>query len=162
MSTSTGQTFASMYTDATSANLPGPQLANIDAWYASQVASLAATMSKLPAPGSTSGKSLLDQSVICWGSELDMGAAHNHDDTPFVLIGGGGGALKTNQLVGFPMNLANNANNRSNGSQTSATGNRFHNDLLLTLAKVMGVDVGTSFGTAGLCTGPIKEILTNP
>jgi hypothetical protein len=160
MSTSTEQTFASMYTDATPANLPGPQLANIDNWYATQVASLAATMSKLPAPGS-SGKSLLDQSVICWGSELDMGASHNHDNTPFVLIGGGGGALKTNQLVGFPMNLANNASNRTNGSQTSSTGNRFHNDLLLTLAKVMGVDVGNSFGTAGLCTGPIIELLTS-
>jgi hypothetical protein len=158
-STSTGQTFASMYTDATAANKPGPQLANIDKWYATQVASLAATMSKLPAPG-VSGKSLLDQSVICWGSELDMGASHNHDNTPFVLIGGGGGSLKTNQLVGFPMNLANNASNRANGSQTSAPGNRFHNDLLLTLAKVMGVDVGTSFGTPSLCTGPIKEILT--
>jgi len=107
-----------------------------------------------------SGKSLLDQSVICWGSELDMGASHNHDNTPFVLIGGGGGNLKPNQLVGFPMNLANNASNRANGSQTSAPGNRFHNDLLLTLAKVMGVDVGTSFGAPSLCTGPIKEILT--
>jgi hypothetical protein len=158
MSTSTGQTFTSMYTDPTTGQ-PGPQLANIDHWYASQVASLAATMSKIKV--GSNGKSLLDQSVICWGSELDMGASHNHDNTPFILIGGGGGALKTNQLVGFPMNLANNASNRSNGSQTSSTGNRFHNDLLLTLAKVMGVDLGTSyFGAQSLCTGPIKEILS--
>jgi hypothetical protein len=34
---------------------------------------------------------VLSQSVVCWGNELDMGNAHNHDVTPFVVIGGGGG-----------------------------------------------------------------------
>ena len=48
---------------------------------------------------------LLDQSVICWGNELDMGAAHNHDDTPFVLVGGANGQLKTGQLVTFPLDF---------------------------------------------------------
>jgi hypothetical protein len=98
--------------------------------------------------------SLLDQSVICWGSEIDMGAAHNHDDTPFVLIGGAAGRLKTNQLVRFPLTLGNQA-------QNNAAGFRFHNDLLLTLAKIMGVSLpGGTFGTASYCTGPIAEILT--
>jgi hypothetical protein len=124
------------------------QLIDIDAWYATQMATLAYTMSQLK---TASGKSLLDQSVLCWGSELDMGAAHNHDDTPFVLIGGGGGKLKTNQLVRFPLNLPGNS---------PPTNNRFHNDLLLTLAQVMGVSLpGGTFGTAGLCTQPIQEIL---
>ena len=41
--------------------------------------------------------------VVCWGNELDMGAAHNHDDTPFVLIGGANGQLKTGNLVTFPL-----------------------------------------------------------
>jgi hypothetical protein len=125
-----------------------PQLIDIDAWYAAQVASLAYTLSQLT---TASGKSLLDQSVICWGSELDMGAAHNHDDTPFVLVGGGGGKLKTGQLVRFPLNLPGN---------NPPTGNRCHNDLLTTLAKVMGVSLprGT-FGTAAYNTQPIQEIL---
>jgi hypothetical protein len=126
------------------------QLVDIDAWYAQQVANLAYTMSQLK---SGSG-SLLDQSVICWGSEIDMGAAHNHDDTPFVLIGGAAGRLKTNQLVRFPLTLGNQA-------QNNAAGFRFHNDLLLTLAKIMGVSLpGGTFGTASYCTGPIAEILT--
>jgi len=124
------------------------QLIDIDAWYAQQVAALAYTLSQFT---TASGKNLLDQTVICWGSELDMGAAHNHDDTPFVLVGGGGGKLKTNQLVRFHLNLGGNSNNYG--------GNRCHNDLLLTLAKVMGVDVGTTFGTPSYCTGPITEIL---
>ena len=122
------------------------QLIDIDAFYAAQVANLAYTLSQFT---TASGKNLLDQTVICWGSELDMGAAHNHDDTPFVLVGGGGGKLKTNRVVRFKYNPNNN----------SYTGNRCHNDLLLTLAKVLGVDVGNTFGTASYCTGPIAEVL---
>jgi hypothetical protein len=123
------------------------QLIDIEAWYSQQVAALAYTLSQFK---TASGKNLLGQTVICWGSELDMGAAHNHDDTPFLLIGGGGGKIKTNQLVRFHMNGIGNGN---------YSGNRCHNDLLLTLAKIMGVDVGATFGTASFCTGPITEVL---
>jgi hypothetical protein len=125
------------------------QLVDIDAWYAKQVAALAYTLSQFK---TTTGKNLLDQTVICWGSELDMGAAHNHDDTPFVLIGGGGGKLKTNQVVRFPVNLQNQA--------TMNVVERPHNDLLLTLAQVVGVNIGSAFGnvTTG-AQGAIKEIL---
>jgi hypothetical protein len=141
-STATMQTFASQYPQA---------LLDIEDWYAAQVASFCYTLSQLT---TVTGKNLLDQTVVCWGSELDMGAAHNHDDTPFVLIGGGGGAIKTNQLVRFPLNLLNNAANNPD------TNNRFHNDLLITLAQIMGVSLpGGTFGDPVLSTGPITEIL---
>jgi hypothetical protein len=125
------------------------QLIDIDAWYAKQVAAFAYTLSQFK---TASGKNLLDQTVICWGTELDMGAAHNHDDTPFVLIGGGGGKLLTNRLVRFPLNLPGNP-------ATSGIVDRSHNDLLLTLASVMGVDVGSTFGNPSYCTGPITQVL---
>jgi hypothetical protein len=137
------------------------QLPAIDLWYAQQLAYLGNRLGSLQ---TASGASLLDQSVICCGSELDMGAAHNHDDTPFILIGGGGGKLKTGQLVQFPLNLS------QYDANSPPTGNRFHNDLLLTLAQVMGVNM-TTFGTpAGVppngngttfqfVTGPIQQIL---
>jgi hypothetical protein len=126
------------------------QLVDIESWYAAQVAGLAYTLSQLK---TASGKSLLDQTVVCWGTELDMGAAHNHDNTPFVLIGGGGGRIKTNQLVRFQVQYGQSA-------QNNAAGTRFHNDLLLTLAKVMGVSLpGGTFGTPTYCTGPIDEVL---
>jgi hypothetical protein len=125
------------------------QLIDIDAWYAKQVAAFAYTLSQFK---TGSGKNLLDQTVICWGSELDMGAAHNHDDTPFVLIGGGGGKLLTNRLVRFPLQLDAN-------SSTSAIVDRSQNDLLLTLGKVIGVDLGGKFGNASYCTGPITQVL---
>ncbi len=126
------------------------QLLDIESWYAQQVANVAYTLSQFK---TASGKNLLDQTVICWGSELDMGAAHTHDNTPFVLVGGAGGRLKTNQLVRFLVNYGNSAQN--NGS-----GTRFHNDLLVTLAQVMGTTLpGGTFGTSSYCTGPIQEIL---
>jgi len=148
-------------------NLYPKQLIAIDAWYASQVASFAYLLSQLT---TKTGKNLLDQTVVCWGSELDMGAYHNHDDTPFVLIGGkGSGKLKTGSLVRFPLNLAGMYSTPGNHPPTN---NRYHNDLLLTLADIMGVNVGSTFGTTTmpggpfgatgsltLNTGPITEIL---
>jgi hypothetical protein len=126
------------------------QLVDIESWYAQKVASLAYSLSQLK---TATGKNLLDQTLICWGSELDMGAAHNHDNTPFVLIGGAGGRIKTNRLVRFLVNYGSSA-------QNNGAGTRFHNDLLLTLAQVMGVSLpGGTFGTASYCTGPIREIL---
>jgi hypothetical protein len=139
----------------TAGALYDPQLAPIDLWYANQVAYLAQRLE---------GFGLLGQTVICWGSELDMGQAHNHDDTPFLLVGGAGGKLATGQLVQFPLNLAGSTGN------ASATGNRFHNDLLITLGQAMGVPL-TSFGTATgspsryngqtltFSTGPISQLI---
>ena len=54
---------------------------------------------------SAGGKSLLAQSVICWGNELDMGAAHNHDEHAVRARRRARGRLKTNQLVQFPLKL---------------------------------------------------------
>jgi hypothetical protein len=128
-----------------------PQQEAIDQFYATQVAYLA---QKLNGISGANGGTLLDQSVICWSSELDMGAAHNHDDTPFVLVGGANGQLKTGNLVTFPLDLID-------GSEATAEKNdRAHNDLLLTLAKVMGAPL-TTFGEPTYCTGPITQILNS-
>ncbi|MFZ5897289.1 MAG: DUF1552 domain-containing protein [Myxococcota bacterium] len=123
------------------------QLRAIDRFYASQVAYLVKALSEL----SVGGKSLLEQTVICWGSEIDIGALHNHNMSPFVLLGGGGGRLKTNRVVRFPVHL-------DADPATSEVVDRSHNDLLLTLASVMGVELA-SFGDAELCSGVINEIL---
>jgi Protein of unknown function (DUF1552) len=121
----------------------------IDQFYTTQVAYLAQKLNGITGASGT----LLDQSVICWGNELDMGAAHNHDDTPFVLVGGANGQLKTGNLVTFPLDLSGN-------NTTAVKNDRSHNDLLLTLAKVMGTPM-TTFGEPTYCTGPIGEILSS-
>ena len=73
----------------------------IDNFYGMQVAYLAQRLNGLAGMGGSGSGMLLDQSVICWSSELDMGAAHNHDDTPFVLVGGANGQLNTGQMLTF-------------------------------------------------------------
>lgn len=156
-------TNADLYDESSSVSSLYPQqLMDIETWYAQQVASLAYTFTQTSVGG---GKTLLDQSLICWGSEIDMGAAHNHDDTPFVLIGGAGGKLKcttTNgQLVRFPLNLAGYSQNNNQ------MGIRCHNDLLLTIADIMGVSaaqVQSAYGTNwsgfnSMVSGPITDIL---
>ena len=138
------------------------QLEEIETWYSQQVANFAYSLSQYGPSGGT----LLDNTVICWGSEIDMGFAHNHDDTPFVLIGGAGGKLKApsvgGQLVRFPLvNLGQSA-------QNNQCGVRAHNDLLLTLAQIMGVtqaQVQTAYGSnwsafSQYVNGPITDILT--
>jgi hypothetical protein len=120
-------------TDLSNSNIYSQQLVDIENWYAQQIANLAYSLSQFGPAGST----LLDNSVICWGTEVDMGFAHNHDNTPFVLIGGAGGKLLCSgmggQLVRFPLL------NLGNGVTQNGAGVRFHNDLLLTLAQIMGV-----------------------
>jgi hypothetical protein len=154
------------------------QLIDIDAWYAQQIAAFAKMLSQLPAPNGNTQQSLLDYTMIVCGSELDMGAAHNHDDTPFLIVGGAGsGRIKTGQLVRFPLNLSAPYASPANRPPTN---NRYHNDLLVTIAQIMGVSVsaidgtanafgattmpGASFQTTGgasitLNQGPIQEIL---
>jgi hypothetical protein len=123
------------------------QLSAIDKWYASQVYYLANALNQF----NSGGKKLLDQSIICWGSEIALGAAHSHNNAPFVLVGGGGGKLKTNQCVRLPAKYGPD-------QSTAAVVDRSHNDLLITLARAMGIDM-TTFGDPSLCTGPITQLL---
>ena len=140
----------SLYNTATPPSLAMQQA--IDNFYATQIAYLAQKLNGLTGMGGGSGATLLDQSVICWGNELDMGAAHNHDNTPFLLVGGANGQLKTGQMVTFPLDFS--------GSQPTMPPktDRSHNDLLLTLAKVMGTPLST-FGESSFCSGTISQLL---
>ncbi len=150
-----------IYNEPSSTTMQYPQqLIDIETWYTQQIANLAYSLSQFGPTGST----LLDNSVMCWGSEIDMGLAHNHDDTPFVLIGGAGGKLKCTQvggqLVRFPLTLGQSA-------QDNGAGVRFHNDLLMTLAQIMGVSaaqVQAGYGANwsafnGFVNTPIADIL---
>jgi hypothetical protein len=42
---------------------------------------------------------LLDNSMIMYGSCIGDGDRHNHDDLPIVLAGGGGGTIKSGRVV---------------------------------------------------------------
>jgi hypothetical protein len=71
------------------------EFATISWWNAGKVADLA---TKLDAIKEGNGLSILDNSVIFFGGCMH-GADHSCDRLPTLLIGGGGGALKTDQHV---------------------------------------------------------------
>jgi hypothetical protein len=127
------------------------QMAVIDTWYASQVKALCDALSAIQVGN---GKTLFDQCLICWGNELDSGSDHDHWDLPIMLLGGANGALKTGQLVEYPVF-------NGYGLPTTAKYNakRAHNDLHVTLAQLMGVNL-TTFGNPMYNVGPLSEIMT--
>jgi len=95
------------------------------------------------------GKTILDNTVILWTSEVDGGDAHTVQSIPVVLMGGLGGALKTGQYLSYgpPGGIAGiNANGRNMG------------DLFATLSNVMGAPMTTKYGPRE-SRGVIEEIL---
>jgi hypothetical protein len=101
-------------------------------WYHTQHAYLLQQLAQTPTQGGT----LLDETVVFFGSNLQNPATHEKKDMPFLVAGGGGG-LRTNRWL------------QTNGAS--------HNDFLVSLLNLCG-DARTSFGTAEFCTGPLAGL----
>ncbi|MGE3313321.1 MAG: DUF1552 domain-containing protein [Limisphaerales bacterium] len=108
------------------------KLSDIDRWYATQFAGF---LSKLRDAEDIDGRSLLDNSMIVFGSGNADGNRHTHSNLPLVLAGGGGGSLKPGRYV-------------QHGSQPMS-------NLLLSLADRMGAQNIASFGDA---TGRLTDV----
>ena len=72
------------------------KVADIDLWYVRQFARF---LEKLQATTDADGKSLLQNSMIVYGSGNADANRHTHDNLPVVLAGGGGGALAPGRYV---------------------------------------------------------------
>lgn len=112
------------------------KLTKIDTWFCEQLAYLAKRLSETPEPGGEG--SLLDNTTIIWTNELGQGNSHTHNDTPFLLVGGGlnfkmGRSLKYKQVP--------------------------HNRLLLSLAHAFGHHIKT-FGNPNYCGDGVLNNLT--
>jgi hypothetical protein len=99
-------------------------------WYQTQHAYLLQQLAKTPAKN---GGSLLDETVLFFGSHIQNPATHVKTDMPFLLAGGGGG-LRTNRWL-----------QKDHAS---------HNDLLVSMLNLCG-DPRTTFGDTKYCTGPL-------
>jgi hypothetical protein len=75
------------------------KLTKIDQFYVQQFAYF---LKKMKATKDVDGKSLLDNSMILWGSGLGDPDRHQHDRLPIVLAGGGGGRLNPGRHVVLP------------------------------------------------------------
>jgi Protein of unknown function (DUF1552) len=102
-------------------------------WYSEQHAYL---LSQLEAVA-IGEKTLLDETVVLFGSELQNPPSHAKDNMPFTLAGNGGG-LKTGRYLKY---------NRAS-----------HNDLLLAILRLFG-DTRNTFGDPGYCSGPLSGIV---
>src|SRR6478735_7096466 len=82
---------------------------------------------------------LLDETVVFFGSELQEPPTHKKNNMPFLLAGGGG------------------LNTGTTGRWIKKTGES-HNNLLVSILNMFG-DTRTSFGSQGYSTGPMTGIV---
>ncbi|KYF91715.1 hypothetical protein BE17_36580 [Sorangium cellulosum] len=101
-------------------------------WYSEQHLYLLQEMEKVD----MGGHSLLDESVVFFGSEISDPPTHMKKNMPFLLAGGGGG-LRAGRWLRYP--------------------NRPHNDLLVSILNLFG-DPRTKFGDQRYCTGPLTNL----
>jgi hypothetical protein len=77
---------------------------------------------------------LLDHCMIVYGSGISDGNAHNHDELPILLAGGGGGSIRTGRHIRYPKNTP-------------------LNNLYLSLLDRMAVDQGSLGDSTGRLKG---------
>jgi len=111
------------------------KLTQIYTWYAKQ---LAALMTQLAAFPEGSG-SALDNTLIVWCSEVANPQNHQTTNSPFVLAGGAGGALKMGRFLSYD--------------------NVQHNRLLVSLAHLFGLDTVQSYGKTDVGSGPLTSFI---
>lgn len=104
-------------------------------FYGEQMAYLAERMSAIIEPD---GTTLLDNTLIVWGSEIAKGNTHSWNDMPFVLLGGGGGTVQ--------------------GGRFHTFAGQNHNRLLVTLCNAFGLPL-TSFGGFDDGSGALPGVL---
>jgi Protein of unknown function (DUF1552) len=113
-------------------NFRPDECALIGRWYAEQHAYLVSQMKSVQVGEGT----LLDESVLFFGSELQDPPSHAKNSMPFLLAGNGGG-LQTNRYL------------RYSGES--------HNDLLLSILRLFG-DERPTFGDPRYCGGVLSAI----
>jgi hypothetical protein len=108
------------------------ECAQIGTWYSEQHLYLLQAMDAVDMGGHT----LLDESVVFFGSELQQPPDHLKSDMPFLLAGGGGGLR---------------------GGRWLQNGGRSHNDLLVAILNLFGAE-RTTFGDENYCAGPLTNL----
>ncbi len=109
------------------------ECATIGTWHAQQLAYLLSNLKNVD----MGGRSLLDETVVFYGSHLQNVADHSKRNMPFLLAGGGGG-LRTGRLLRYA--------------------HRSHNDLLVSIANLFG-DPRTTFGAPEYCEGALDNLV---
>ena len=111
------------------------ELTKIYTWYAEMFGKFLAKLDAIPEGGGT----MLDNSLVVWGSELGKGNSHSFEKMPFVVAGGAGGKLKGGRYLQYQ------------GVE--------HNRLLVSIGQLMGVSDMQKFGSTDTKTGTLSGFL---
>ncbi|MEM9461943.1 MAG: DUF1552 domain-containing protein [Myxococcota bacterium] len=109
-------------------------------FYCEQLAYLVQQMAAMP----DGDGSLLDNTILFMGTDINDGNLHDHNDMPFVLAGRAGGQLTTGRSLDY--------------RGTSGGEDEAHTKLLVSIANMAGVPID-EFGYTGHGTGPLPGLL---
>ena len=112
-------------------------LAELYTWYSARFAYL---LDKLAATPDVDGTSVLDNTLVIWGSELGTGWSHDISNVPFVFAGGASGGLRGGRYL------------KVTKTQT--------NRVLVSAAQALGVTDLETHGTTDEGSGPLSGLLT--
>jgi hypothetical protein len=112
------------------------QIADIYNWYAQRFAYLLQKLDSFPEASGT----LLDHTLVVWGSEIGDGATHDITNVPFVIAGGGLEGVTGGRYLKFPSGTMNQR-------------------LLVSLCHYMGFTDVQTFGTVDQGTGKLADLL---
>jgi hypothetical protein len=121
--------FASSGTNYTAYN-------KIQIWYQQQFAYLLGKMDAFK----EGDRSLLDNSIVLWATEIGESTQHDLMMMPYVLAGSAGGKIRAGRLLDYSSNRRDN------------------NQMLVSIGQAMGATDLTSFGDASGATGPLPNL----
>jgi Protein of unknown function (DUF1552) len=127
-------------------------LSHIGTWYAMQYAYLLAQLKAIAQPN---GTTLLDNTLLCWTSELGVGGVHSYTNIPYVVAGGSAMGLKGGRFIDYlgpAMVPGQNAIPYGVGPA--------HNKMFVSFMNLMGI-AETTFGMTGAATGE-QALFTGP
>ncbi|MDZ4697063.1 MAG: DUF1552 domain-containing protein [Deltaproteobacteria bacterium] len=105
-------------------------------WYAERFARFLDKLAALP----ENGGSVLDNTIVVWGSEIGKGNNHSFDNVPFVIAGGRNMGLQPGRAMRF-------------------AGGVDHSRLLVSLCQIMGASAINTFGNNEKGTGPLPGLI---
>jgi hypothetical protein len=111
----------------------------IATWYSTMHLHLLQAMDKVIM--GADNHTLLDETVVFFGSEISQPPTHTNTDMPFMLAGGGT-SIKGGRWVRY----TDKSNNKNS-----------HNNLLVSILNMFG-DTRTTFGNAKFCSGPLTNL----
>jgi len=108
----------------------------IETWYAQQFAYFLKKMDSYK----EGDRTLLDNSLVLWATEIGESTTHDLATMPYVLAGSAGGKIRAGRLLDYGSTHHDN------------------NKLLVSLAHAMGADDLTAFGDPSGATGPLPNL----